>query len=351
MPAYFDSKTQNWFCKFYYKDSAGVRHQKKKRGFRLQREAREWERHFLEVHARTPNTSFSSFASIYLKDMEIRLRKSTMLTKRQVIENRLVSYFGNKPITEIGPVDIRAWQNWLLEHSGYSPTYLKAIHNQLSAMFNYAVKYYGLPQNPSHKCGPIGSDTRHTVNSWTKDAFDLFIGSNQDNPVSYTAFLTLYYTGMRIGELLALTLEDLDTKEKSIHITKSLQRIHREDIITPPKTAKSKRDISIPDFLCTQLNKYITQNKLESGESRLFSFTKYFLHKEIRRGCALSGVPLIRIHDIRHSHASLLIELGFSPLLIAERLGHEKVETTLNIYSHLYPHKQEAISQKLDEIF
>ncbi len=83
---------------------------------------------------------------------------------------------------------------------------------------------------------------------------------------------------------------------------------------------------------------------------RIFPFTKSFLYNEIKRGSKASGIRIIKIHELRHSHASLLIELGFSPILIAERLGHEKVETTLNTYSHLYPSKHEEVASKLNEL-
>jgi integrase len=75
----------------------------------------------------------------------------------------------------------------------------------------------------------------------------------------------------------------------------------------------------------------------------------YYIKNEIARGCKKTGVPIIRAHDLRHSHCSLLIELKFQPLEIAERLGHERVETTLNTYSHLYPNKQRILSDRLEE--
>ena len=81
---------------------------------------------------------------------------------------------------------------------------------------------------------------------------------------------------------------------------------------------------------------------------RLFYFTKHFLTYEMDAGCKASGVKRIRVHDLRHSHASLLIELGFSPLLVSERLGHESVQTTLETYSHLYPNKQEEVVSRLE---
>lgn len=83
---------------------------------------------------------------------------------------------------------------------------------------------------------------------------------------------------------------------------------------------------------------------------RLFAVTKHYITHEIERGCKLSGVKKIRCHDLRHSHASLLIEMGFSPVLIAERLGHENVETTLNTYSHLYPNKHTEVAEKMEKL-
>lgn len=83
---------------------------------------------------------------------------------------------------------------------------------------------------------------------------------------------------------------------------------------------------------------------------RLFPYTMHFLHHEMKRGCKKSGVKKIRIHDLRHSHASLLVEMGFSPLLVAERLGHEHVQTTMDTYSHLYSNKQKEVAQRLDTL-
>ena len=83
---------------------------------------------------------------------------------------------------------------------------------------------------------------------------------------------------------------------------------------------------------------------------RLFEVTKHYLKHEMERGCKKTGLREIRVHDIRHSHASLLVEMGFSPLLIAERLGHEKVQTTMDTYSHLYPNKQVEVARQLDGI-
>lgn len=162
------------------------------------------------------------------------------------------------------------------------------------------------------------------------------------------AFLLLYWTGMRIGELLALTYEDIDLENRIISISKSYQRLDGKDLITPPKTPKSNRKITIPPFLAEELKEYCSHLYGIMANERMFRFTKSYMEHEIVRGINETGVKRIRLHDLRHSHASLLVELGFQPLAIAERLGHEKIETTLNTYSHLYPNKQAELADRLE---
>lgn len=158
----------------------------------------------------------------------------------------------------------------------------------------------------------------------------------------------LYFTGMRVGELLALMPSDIEGDV--IHITKSLQRMNGKDVVTGPKTPKSVRDVRIPKKIREDLKKYMESCPNHEDTDRIFSFSKALIYRAIAKGCELSGVKRIRIHDLRHSHASLLIELGFSPVLIAERLGHENVQTTLNTYSHLYPTKANELIEKLNEL-
>ena len=149
---------------------------------------------------------------------------------------------------------------------------------------------------------------------------------------------------------MALTPADIDTDAHTIAISKSYQRLNGKDLITEPKTPKSNRCISIPIFLENIIVDYMSKIYGLTADARIFPYNKFKLKRALQRGCKLSGVKQIRLHDLRHSHASLLIELGFSPLLIADRLGHEKVETTLNTYSHLYPHRQSEVALKLQEL-
>jgi len=354
MPTYKDEKTGTWYCKFYYEDATGTRKQKLKRGFQLQREAKEWERNFLETKALDVNIKFKNFIPQYYKDMENRLKENTLATKRFLIDLKIVPYFGDMVLSEIKPVHVRQWQNTLLSYvdengKPYSQTYLKTIHNQLSAIFNYAVRYYDLKENPCIKAGSIGKKHAEEMQMWTLEEFKQFI-QEADKPETYAAFNVLYFTGMRMGELFALTWEDIDLENKTININKSCQRMGGKDVITTPKTPKSTRTIIIFDYLVEILQDYKKRIYKPSPKDRAFCLTKNFMHYEMTRVSTKAGVKRIRVHDLRHSHASLLIELGFSPLLIAERLGHENIETTLNTYSHLYPNKQTELADKLQSI-
>ncbi len=349
MPAYKDNAMNTWYVQFYYQTWTGERKKKFKRGFKRKKDAQDFEREFLERQQANPDMSFKSLTDLYLEDLGSRLKLNTMETKRYLINLKILPYFKDKPINVILPTEIRRWQNDLLGMN-YSPTYLKTINNQLVAIMNYAVKYYGLKENPCHKAGTMGKKNAEEMSFWTPDEFKRFIVFVEDKPQSIMAFKTLYWTGIRIGELMALTLADIDLDSNQLYINKSYQRIKQQDIITEPKTPKSIRVITIDDELRNDLDDYTSQLYGIKRADRIFPFTKHFLNHEMKRGCRLSNVKKIRLHDLRHSHASLLIELGFSANLIADRLGHERIETTLNTYSHLFPNKQNQVAEAIKKL-
>ena len=342
-----DPKTGKRFIQYRYTNWQGNRKKSTKRGFATKREAEEWLWQFLVNQQADFNMLFEDFLKIYYADMETRLREHTMRTKRYIIDLKVLPYFGKLKMNEIKAPEIRKWQNELIQQ-GYAPTYLKTINNQVAALFNYAVKYYDLPNNPCRKAGSMGKSNADEMQFWTRQEFSDFVDSIMNKHQSYMAFMTLYWTGMRLGELLALTVGDVDFEKRTISISKSYQRLSGKDIITEPKTPKSKRIVTIPQFLVIDLQDYISGIYQPESKDRLFPITKYYLEHEMQRGIKESGVKRIRLHDLRHSHASMLVEMGFSPLEIANRLGHEKIETTLNTYSHLYPDKQEKLADRLD---
>lgn len=347
MKAEKDKKTGKWLIQYRYTDWQGKRWKSTKRGFATKREAEEWLRNFLITQKADFDMKFEDFWKMYYADMETRLREHIMRTKKYIVELKILPYFGNKRVNDITAADIRQWQNELIK-MGYSPTYLKTINNQLSAIFNYAIRYYDLKSNPCAKAGSMGKSKAEEMDFWTVEEFRKFIDSVMNKRLSYMAFMTLYWTGMRLGELLALNPKDVDLEKRTISITKSYQRLGKKDVITPPKTPKSKRVITVPEFLAVDIKDYMDSLYDLQENDRLFPITKYYLEHEMQRGIKESGVKRIRVHDLRHSHASMLIELGFSPLEIANRLGHEKVETTLNTYAHLYPNKQTKLAERLD---
>ncbi len=348
MKAEKDKKTNKWLIQYRYTDWQGKRRKSTKRGFDTKRSAEAWLRDFLLKQQMDFNMKFKDFLDIYYTDMETRLRKTTMISKHYMIDLKILPYFGEMSMCSIQAADIRNWQNNLIKQ-GYAPTYLKTINNQLCAIFNFAVKYYNLKENPCDKVGSIGKSKADEMNFWTKAEFLCFVDHVMDKRLSYIAFMMLYWTGMRIGELLALTPKDVDFEHQIISITKSYQRVRGEDIISPPKTPKSIRKITIPQFLIDDLEDYINSLYGISENDRLLPITKTYLEHEMQRGIKASGLKRIRLHDLRHSHASLLVEMGFQPLAIAERLGHEKIETTLNTYSHLYPNKQMQLADMLNK--
>ncbi len=299
MKAEKDPKTGKWLIQYRFTDWQGKRRKSTKRGFATKREAEEWLRTFLVTQKADFDMKFEEFLKMYYADMETRLREHTMRTKKYIIDLKILPYFGQKRVNDITAADIRRWQNELIK-KGYSPTYLKTINNQLSAIFNYAVKYYDLKGNPCTKAGSIGKSRAEEMSFWTIGEFRRFVDCIMDKRQSYMSFMILYWTGMRLGELLALSPADIDLEKHTISITKSYQRLGKKDVVTPPKTPKSKRLITIPEFLVADIKDYMDSLYEVQADDRLFPVTKYFLEHEMQRGIKASGVKRIRIHDLRY---------------------------------------------------
>lgn len=354
MAVYKEEKTNTWRAVYRYTDWQGKRRQSQKRGFATKREAQAWEREQLNKATADLDMTFASFVAIYSEDMKTRLKENTWHTKEHILRTKILPYFGDRKISEIQPKDVIAWQNAMLKtkdktEKPYSPVYLKTLHNQLSAVFNHAVKFYGLSVNPAAKVGNMGKAKGKEMQIWTQEEYKKFSYVMMDKPISFYAFEVLYWCGIREGELLALTPADFDFERGTVSITKSYQRIDGRDVITDPKTPKSNRVIKMPDFLVDEIRDYIRQLYGIKPKDRLFEISKKYLHREMDRGAAAAGVKRIRIHDLRHSHISLLIEMGFSPVAIADRVGHESIEITYK-YAHLFPTTQNEMADKLNSI-
>lgn len=354
MAVYKDEARGTWYVSFHYRDWTGTDKRKMKRGFRTKREALQWEQNFKLREASDLDMTFEMFVNEYTRDRKAKLKRSTWETKDYIIRTRLMPFFADKKMKDIKPADIIRWQNEMISYrdekgKGFKPTYLRTLQAELSAIFNHAVRFYELKSNPVVKAGPLGKGKPDEMSFWTKDEFLKFLAAVSNKPMSYVGFQILYWCGIREGELLALTTEDFDFDKKVMHIRKSYQRIKGEDVITDPKTPKSVRDVIVPDFLCEEIKQY-ARERCVSRKERLFPVTKSYLHREMTRGSEKSGVKRIRVHDLRHSHVSLLIHMGFSAVAIGNRVGHESQDITFR-YAHMFPTEQETMAKMLNSAF
>lgn len=183
---------------------------------------------------------------------------------------------------------------------------------------------------------------------WTKEEYLKFSEAMMDKPLSYYAFELLYWCGVREGELLALSPSDFNFEKRTLRINKSYQRLEGEDVISTPKTKNSNRIVKMPQFLCDEMQDFFKQYYSLQPDDRIFPVTKYYLSHEMDRGCKESGVKRIRVHDLRHSHVSLLINMGFTALAIGKRVGHSAEKITYR-YAHLFPSVQTEMVDRLDQ--
>ena len=173
MPVFKNDDNGTWYVMARYVNWKGERKQKCKRGFATKKEAQEWERMFQLQNSSDLDMSFEAFTELYINDVKNRLKENTWLTKEHIIRTKILPYFGKLKISEISTKEIITWQNEMLAYRDdkkkpYSQTYLKTLHNQLSAIFNHAVRYYELRSNPAAKVGNMGSEEHKEMLFWTK---------------------------------------------------------------------------------------------------------------------------------------------------------------------------------------
>ena len=349
-----DEKRGTWLVKLHYTNHDGETVDSTKRGFKTKGEALAWERDFLANEARSTSMTFEQFVGVYAEDVRPRLRETTWRSKEYMINEKLIPFFGEMRVVDITSKEIMDWQNSLLkakDENGkkLSETYIRTVENQLSAILNHAVRHYGLPANPLQKAGRVGEKQGKEMKFWTTDEYLRFSEKVIDRPEMFYAYEILYWCGLREGELLALTAKDIDVENRTISVTKSYSRLDGRDIIGPPKTKKSERVIALPRFLAQELQEYMEMECDIKEDDRLFPFTKYALSNTLKTAAKLAGVKEIRVHDLRHSHVSLLINLGFTAVAIADRMGHESVHITYR-YAHLFPNQQRNMADVLDAL-
>ena len=205
MAAYKDEARGTWYVSFHYNDWTGKNKRKLKRGFRTRKEALEYEQKFLLQQATNLDMRFADFYKLYEEDLKPKLKLNTWRTKDVIFQKKLIPYFKDKKMNEISPADIIKWQNEMIKKrqadgKPYKPTYLKTMQSELSAIFNHAVRFYNLRENPVKKAGTIGKGKADEMDFWTKEEYLKFIECVKDKPISYYAFQILYWCGIREGD-------------------------------------------------------------------------------------------------------------------------------------------------------
>lgn len=344
-----DKNTKLWSVRFRVIEH-GVEKNKRLRGFATKKDANKAYVDFMSTYTpdnrlNTPGElTMDELYQLYIKDAELRLKPSTIYVLEKEYAHFIKPTFGDKKLKDIAKRHVIDWQNSLTA-KGYAYKYKLKIRGYLSAFYTFAVKYLDYPSNIVKQCPSFAKPAvKKEMQVWSENEFNTFIEA-VDKPIYKALFYTLYYTGCRKGELFALTWKDVDLKKKTISITKSLTR-KCNDIyaITTPKNYSSNRTILMPDILVKQLMEYAltVENKgfLFGGAHPMSEMT---LSRAYKAYCAQAGIKEIRIHDFRHSHASLLISRGASIVMVAKRLGHSSTEQTLNTYAHLMPNEEHKL--------
>ena len=225
MSVYKDATRNSWYVKIRYTDYYGKKKQTTKRGFKTKREASEWEAAEKLKRNFSLDMPFSKFYEIYEADVRHRVKETTWENKETMVKAKIIPFFGERKMIEISAKDVRHWQKEMIEYKdekgkSYSQAYLATLHAQLSAIFNHAVKFYDLKNNPAKVAGGMGSKKGGNMMFWTLDEYKKFINCVMDKPLSFYGFEILYWCGLRIGELLALTPKDFNFERKTLSITK-----------------------------------------------------------------------------------------------------------------------------------
>lgn len=345
--AYKEKDTKMWTAQWFETNAKGEKWKRRKRGFETKREALEYECQKKLNNSRSMDMQLAEFVDVYFQDKKNELKDRTRKNKRYMMDQHIIPYFGDKKMSEISASQIIQWQNEM-QTKGFSEAYLRMIQNQLTCLFSHASRIYDLSVNPCKKVKRMGNSDSRGLDFWTTEEYAKFIQTMEPGTKYYVIFEILFWTGCRIGELLALTKGDIDFANNRISITKTYYRTGKKDVVTEPKTKQSIRIIEIPDFLKREIKEFTDGHYGMPDNERLFPIVQEAVQHKMKRQIAKAGVKRIRVHDLIHSHVAYLINKGVEPLLIKERVGHKDIRITLNTYGHLYPNQQRRVADLLD---
>lgn len=346
-----------------YDAVTGKQIQKYRSGFTTKKEARaEYSKLILAAEEglamEKKQPSFKQFIEeIYLPWYKTQVKESTYKNRLNTIEKHF-KFFYRKKVNEIEPIHVQTWQLKLAKD--YSPNYVRIIQGMLSLAFDRAIILGLAKKNPARMVGNIKSK-KVKVDFWTLEEFQkvislLYKGDYYEHYL-FICFWLLFTTGLRIGEAAALQWEDIDFESGIISVTKTLYYKSMNDYkFVDPKTSASIRTVVIDEDTIRELKDWMeVQKKVLKDCNFVLSYSgiptsKHTLPRALEKLAGLAGVHRIKIHALRHSHVALLISMGVNPLIVKDRLGHEKIQTTLGTYGHLYPNSNFEVAKMLGGI-
>lgn len=358
MASYEQSKSSKLWSVRFRTMVGGKEVNKRLSGFRTKKEAQQGYLAFLAEE--TPEKladnglTFEALVEGYLAYLRNNTKESSAYDIESKIRSRILPYFGGKSVASIKALDI---QQWLDSLNDCSFKYKQVLRGQMSTLLRYADRYYDIP-TVMPKVAPLrNNEPKKEMGCWTEKEFSRFLACvPPEREVFRMFFLALYLLGCRKGEAMALTWADIDLDNGIVSINKSVTAKTSEAAwkITTPKNQASYRKVAIPNTLCYKFKKYrqslataaADSDLVFGGDSPLGLRT---IDRVFSQASADAGVKKIRIHDLRHSCASLLISHGVSIVAVSKRLGHSDVEQTLNTYSHLMPRDDEMMLQIVEQ--
>lgn len=280
--AYKEKDTKKWSAQWFETTAKGEKKKRRKRGFETKREALEYERQKKLSSSRSMDMKLSEFIEVYFEDKQNELKDRTMKNKRYMMEQHIIPYFGEQMLNEITASQIIQWQNEM-QTKGFSESYLRMIQNQLTCIFTHASRIYDLHTNPCKKVKRMGNSDSRSLTFWTLDEYQQFIQTIEPQTRYYLIFEILFWTGCRIGELLAITKADVDFEKNRLSITKTYYRTERQDVITEPKTKQSIRVVEIPEFLKKEIKDFVDGHYGMPDDERIFPIVQEAVQHKMKR--------------------------------------------------------------------
>lgn len=327
-------------------------------GFRTKKEAQAGYLKYMNDREKEKNTTayaadmlFSEMTERYIEFLSGRVKESSMYETHHRLNNRILPYFKDYQMKDITPVIIL---QWIYTLEGYSHTYKSTLITLLSSPLSFAERYYGVPNAAKNIDKPRNLESKKEMQFWTPEEFAIFIEGVEDIPANMF-FRFLFETGCRRGEAEALSWSDIDFEKRTVRINKSVTRkiSSAAYAVTTPKNISSNRTVTLSKPLCKMLADYKLWQKAHTekqdfvfgGENPISN-----VERVLSKVCEKTGVKKIRIHDLRHSCASILISKGVSIVAVSKRLGHSSIDQTLNTYSHMLPDDEIRLTEIMNEI-